>query len=363
MAAMSTLKAPVVAYTAEPHPNADRLEMAVVDGWRAACRVGDIAAGEKVAYIPEGAVLPDDLIAELGLDDPPRLAGPDHNRVKALRLRGVLSQGVIYAGDRIAGLGVGDDAAGTLRLVKWEPEIPENLVGIVVAGPKIGFNVDDVKAWPGRVRAGEQVVVTEKLHGTFCCLGLRRDTPAAEPVPVVASRGHLNAGRRFDVDNPDNSDNLYVAMWRRRRDTVRAVFDAWNGGGGDPFEMYLFGEICGPDAQDLVYGLNEPEFYLFDVRLAGGYENWETVCEVAEIAGLATVPTLHRGPWHDDLAQIYTDGVSTLADHHREGIVVRPAADRYDSGLDHPSGRGPGRVMFKSVSAAHLLRKGGTEHH
>ena len=35
-----------------------------------------------------------------------------------------------------------------------------------------------------------------------------------------------------------------------------------------------------------------------------------------------------------------------------------PNADR----LEHPSGRGPGRVIFKSVSARHLLRKGGTEY-
>ena len=29
----------------------------------------------------------------------------------------------------------------------------------------------------------------------------------------------------------------------------------------------------------------------------------------------------------------------------------------------HPSGKGPGRVILKSVSERHLLRKGGTEYH
>ena len=42
--------------------------------------------------------------------------------------------------------------------------------------------------------------------------------------------------------------------------------------------------------------------------------------------------------------------------------MIRPLIDRYDSGVDHESGRGPGRVMFKSVSEKHLLRKGGTEY-
>ena len=361
--AMGTFRAPVVTYTAEPHPNADRLEMAVVDGWRAACRIGDFAAGQKVAYIPEDALLPADLITELGLDDPPRLVGPDQNRVKAMRLRGVLSQGIIYGGDRIARLGVGDDAADALGLVKWEPEIPEHLKGTMIPGPKIGFDFDNIKAWPDRLREGEYVVITEKLHGVFCCLGLRRLTPGTEPEPVVASKGHLGTGRRFDLDAADNADNPYVLAWRRHADAIREVFDAWNGNSGDPFEMYLFGELCGPGLQDLAYGLDTPLFSLFDVRLAEIYENWETMTEVADFAGLSTVPVLYRGPWHVGLLDEHTSGRSTLAGHHREGIVVRADPDRRDDGLHHPSGRGPGRLLFKSLSPKHLLRKGGTEHH
>ena len=356
---MSTLRAPVIAYEAQPHPNADRLELAIVDGWRVACLIGHFFTGEKVAYIPEGSLLPQDLIVELGLDDPPRLAGPDHNRVKAMLLRGVLSQGIIYAGGRISHLSVGDDASEALGLVKWAPAIPDNLVGIVVQGPKIGFDIDDIKAWPDRLDPGEPVVVTEKLHGTFCCLGLRRLEQGDDLEPVVSSKGHLNHGLRFDIDA---ADNVYVDVWRRCASGVRAAFDAWNGDSDKPFEMYLFGEICGPEVQDLAYGLPEPEFYLFDVRLAEGYENWETVEEVADIADVATVPELHSGPWTPDLLATHNDGQSTLASHHREGIVIRPQSGRYDTGLKHPSGRGPGRVIFKSVSARHLLRKGGTEY-
>jgi RNA ligase (TIGR02306 family) len=337
--------------------------MAVVDGWRSACRIGDFAAGQKVAYIPEGVLLPAALITELGLDDPPRLAGRDANRVKAIRMRGVLSQGIIYAGSRLGGLNVGDDAAEALGLLKWEPEIPDHLKGTVVPGPKIGFDVDDIKAWPDRLQPAEPVVITEKLHGTFCCLGLRRQPGDTDVQAVVTSRGHLNAGRCFDLGSADNAGNPYVDLWRHYEPSARALFDAWNGHSRDPFEMDLFGELCGPGLQDLTYGLTVPEFYLFDVRLAAGYENWETVREAAAVGGFLTVPELHRGAWSADLLAEYTEGGSTLAAHHREGIVVRPLVDRYDTGADHPSGRGPGRVMFKSLSVKHLMRKGGTEHH
>ena len=358
---MSTLRAPVLAYEAEPHPNADRLEVAVVDGWRVVCRIGDFFTSQKVAYIPEGSLLPQDLIAEMRLDDPPRLAGPEHNRVKAIRLRGVLSQGLIYGGGRIAHLDAHEDAAEALGLTKWVPPVPVHMAGEMIPGPKIGFDIDDIKAWPDRLRVGETVVVTEKLHGTFCCIGLRREEQGAEPEAVVSSKGHLSNGLRFDLDSPDNDDNLYVKAWRRHQDGLRHAFDAWSGG-DDPFELYLFGEICGPKVQDMNYGLVEPRLYLFDVRLSGGYEDWEKVQIVANVAGIDPVPELWRGRWSPELLDAHTAGSSQLADHHREGIVVRPAAGRYDTGLEHPSGRGPGRVIFKSVSARHLLRKGGTEY-
>ena len=136
---VSTFSVPVVVYAAETHPNADALEMAVVGGWRAACRIGQFEPGQTVAYIPEGSLLPWDLVVELGLDDPPRLAGPDHNRVKAIRLRGVLSQGIVYGGERIAGLSAGDDAAEVLGVVKWVPPVPVHMSGLMVPGPKIGY--------------------------------------------------------------------------------------------------------------------------------------------------------------------------------------------------------------------------------
>ena len=79
----------------EPHPNADRLELAVVGDYRAVVAKGQFQAGDAIAYLPEASVLPAELIAELGLTG--KLAGPDANRVHAVRLRGALSQGVVMA--------------------------------------------------------------------------------------------------------------------------------------------------------------------------------------------------------------------------------------------------------------------------
>ncbi|MFT4978137.1 MAG: RNA ligase (TIGR02306 family), partial [Myxococcota bacterium] len=84
----------VVAVTIEPHDNADALEIARVGDYRAVVGKGQLATGDLIAYIPEQSLVPQPLLVELGLVG--RLAGKEKNRVKALRLRGVLSQGLCY---------------------------------------------------------------------------------------------------------------------------------------------------------------------------------------------------------------------------------------------------------------------------
>jgi RNA ligase (TIGR02306 family) len=69
------------------------------------------------------------------------------------------------------------------------------------------------------------------------------------------------------------------------------------------------------------------------------------------------VPVLYRGPWSREVADRLVDGPETVsgkATHRREGIVIRSATERRDVKL--------GRVQLKHISAAHLLRKGGTEY-
>ena len=43
----------------EPHPNADRLELAAVGGYRCVVGKGSFTDGDLAAYIPEGSVCPD----------------------------------------------------------------------------------------------------------------------------------------------------------------------------------------------------------------------------------------------------------------------------------------------------------------
>lgn len=90
---MSTLRVTAELLTVHEHPNADALELAQVGLYRAVVAKGAYRSGDAAVYIPEQSVLPAALIEELGLTG--RLAGGESNRVKAVRLRGELSQGIV----------------------------------------------------------------------------------------------------------------------------------------------------------------------------------------------------------------------------------------------------------------------------
>lgn len=79
----------------------------------------------------------------------------------------------------------------------------------------------------------------------------------------------------------------------------------------------------------------------------------------ALLAGeLPLVPRLYEGPY--DAARVLESAtgretVSGGALHLREGVVIRPAAERYSPVTG-------GRAIAKAVSPAYLTRRGGTEY-
>lgn len=335
----------------DPHPNADRLELAAIGGYRAVVAKGDFARGELIAYIPEGAVLPADLIAKMGLDG--KLAGPAHNRVHAVRLRGALSQGLVVKCK--AHWTDGQSVMNELGVTKFEPEIPEELKGAAYALERdegLTFDLENIKAFPNVLNDGEEVVFTEKIHGVFLAVGAHPVATNARHVEGkawVGSKG-LFAGRMaFDhsVDNP----NVYVRMAIAHKLYHHAMMLA------QEFEqtVFILGEAFGTGVQDLGYGQSS-QFRVFSIVINGVFVNDAQLEQLIAQMGLQRAPVVYRGPFSQAILEEHTQGrenISGQALHVREGVVVTPVTERIDPQL--------GRVALKSVSEAYLLRKNGTE--
>ena len=370
----------------ELHPNADALDVVAIDGYRSVVRSGQFETGDLVAYIPEDSVLPEWLLKRLGFWDRKKnrgtLHGKEGNRVKAIRLRGELSQGICYPihedGDEHgllfteAGISYsaprareGDDVAERLGITKYEPPIPVAMAGEVLNAGRhltLDFDVENWKAHPDILQEGEEVIFTEKLHGTCTIVAIlpyRDAHPEAfgEHHNILVCSKDLGAKGLAFKNNERNANNLYVRATRAL--VARIDKELHDNPDGPVVPFFILGETIGRGVQDLDYGL-ALDFRIF--AMADGYRGHQTFMNWSSVTGsfkaiwdIETVPVLYRGPFSETVMREYTDGLTTLgADHIREGIVMVPTQER-----THPA---IGRVCLKSVSGDYLTRKGGTEY-
>jgi RNA ligase (TIGR02306 family) len=348
----------------EVHPNADAIELARVDDWVSIVRKGEFQSGELAVYIPEQALVPEGVLIALGLyerdeqGEPKRyengnlaggLAGPAGNRVKTIRLRGIVSQGLLYRPSGLE-LAEGEDYAEALGIDKWEPEVPTDMQGEIIPCAELkGFTeIENIKAFPGVFVDGEPVVATEKVHGT--CSVYQLDLETGEL--AVSSKGFAKRGLGF-VDERQwdgSSKNLY---WRAANVHGLAEKLALLAGelSGDR-SLSLYGETYG--VQDLRYGSStgQPGFAAFDLAVDGEYVDYERFAELCEAASLPRVPELYRGPFSAEAVWAAAEGSEQVSGQElniREGVVVRPLKERTDLLL--------GRVILKAVADSYLLRK------
>ncbi|MFJ9375522.1 RNA ligase (ATP) [Streptomyces sp. NPDC101455] len=362
---MSTLRVTAEVLTVHEHPNADALELAQVGLYRAVVAKGEYRTGETAVYFPEQSVLPAGLIEELGLTG--RLAGSNADRVRAVRLRGELSQGIVCRPKALADVDLaqaaldGTDFAERLGIVKWVPPIPPTMDGDVEHAPDLlpWVDIENIQRFPGIFEPGEAVVLTEKLHGSACLLTYFTESEGEggdEGGRVQVSSKGFGAKSLALKEDPRN---LYWRAVRGHGVPEAAARLAERLGAR---RVGIFGEVYGAGVQDLTYGADGRRetlgYAVFDVSAEiDGAVRW---LNAAELLGgeLPLVPRLYEGPYDIGRVLEVASGRETVSGrglHLREGVVIRPAVERYSTVTG-------GRAIAKAVSPAYLTRKGGTEY-
>jgi len=362
------------------HPNADRLEIVKIKGYDVIVPKCVYSVGDLIGYIPEAAIVPDWIISELGLVG--ALSGPEKNRVKTIRLRGVLSQGLVYPtqfsedlnrhyiadpSDNVLYVQEDDDVTEFLGITKYIPPIPIGMAGDVfnARGYTPNYDIENLKNFPHVLEYGENVVVTEKIHGTFIAFGYHPELDSDELVNkniIVASKGVSAQGLAFK-GNANNANNLYVRAASSVDDDGNTLIDRTLQFASSqqtiipsstPF--FYMGELFGP-VQDLKYGLSTATLRIFDIYVGpigfGRFLNYEEMLVLSKHLNFNTVPELYTGPYSTDVVNEYTSGTESVSGteaHIREGIVIKPMVERKDMKL--------GRVILKSISGDYLTRRG-----
>lgn len=379
------------------HPNADTLGIVnVLGGYPVLVKLGDFKEGDLGVYCTVDTLVPISRPEYKFLDTG---RGRTHERVKAKKLRGVFSMGLLVP--LTFGAVEGEDVAEKLVCLKYVPpserehhvainalkksRVSETAqfdrrtmfisaltsllsAGILPHGPLalLGvlplaagyavvkwnrwrckrpnypyYDVTSYRAYKDLIANGEDVVITEKLHGSqasFCHTG---------------RKFHLKSRTVFrDMANKDTKSPFgfnFTEVWSK----IAVEYDLERKLKKKPGYV-LFGEIVGPQIQKgFSYGCanGEQDFYAFDVmRLSDrtflDHDDFTSFC--MEL-GIQVVPVLYRGPWSETLTS-FADGNSKVDEKTlREGWVMRPLKERRDPHV--------GRVQLKYVSPDYLLRK------
>ena len=323
-----------------PIAGADMIECASILGWRCVVRKGEFVVGGYGVFHEIDSVLPERPEYEF--------MRPRGFRVKTMKLRGCLSQGLLLPLSVVpTGVEVseGVDVSEALGIVKYEPPYRFKNGDMRCPFPFFVPKTDEVRiqSEPGLLAdlQGRPYYISQKLDGTSATFVLDVDgrLDAEKDLHCCSRNLSVKEGGSAGADG----DNVYWQVARKY-----GIAD-----GLQQFPRYaLQGEIVGPSIQGNKLKLKEVDFRLFDVydTEKQEYLGLMEMCYVAGVLGLPSVPILEEGPTFGDTVDQLVEKSKGKYDAggHQEGIVIRSVAGG-------PQG---GRPSFKCINPDFLLAGG-----
>ena len=404
---MSTHKCEVVRILLEEHPNADSLSVVKVHGYECAVRTQDWNDGDLAVYIPPDSTVPDtepfkflgdsrrirvrkfrgrysqgllvpapegmqegdDCMEMMGIEhyEPPlpmksggeNEKGPegffpvydieDYNRYADA----VFESGEeVVATEKIHGASAkfvcAPDIKSAQDLLATAIQLGEEL-----PDSDLGGMLEHIGRARGRITSSQAICDLECISegGGVRFIGNNSTIPSewnhkadfiAEHIQkaIINLKGRIWAGSRKNWKKHDEKVWWWQAVVQNPR--IEEWCRAHPG-------LALYGEVFGP-TQKMKYGAkqNQMLFRAFDIL---DKDRWLDYDESREVGmGLEWVPEVYRGPLDDNRLRALAEENSSVpgADHHREGLVVKPVTERRSAEV--------GRVQLKLKSNRYLAK-------
>jgi RNA ligase (TIGR02306 family) len=332
--------------TIRNHPNADRLDIATVRrlNYNFIVQRDLYSVGDKVIYIPIDSVVPDEILAKMGLDGKLK-----NNRVRTIKLRGLVSQGLVshvrdfeeLNSDMEEGLEVQE----ILGIIKHEepPELIKN------------GNLHHLPAFVGRYELANAqhypeiidniidsgVYVTEKLEGSNWWASLDSD-----------NEKYMVGQRNFEIIMEEGATHTWISTAEKinAKQKLRQIADLYKAR-----NVTLRGEMLGHKIQGNIYKLDEHKIYIFDIEIDGIPLNAEDFLKICSELYIETVPLIYIGSKFkefigDKTVLEFSDGFSEINEGVlREGIVIKPLVEQYSYKV--------GRLAAKVKSTEYLAKE------
>jgi len=324
----------------QPIEGADMIELATVGGWKVVvAKDVNHKVGDLVVYCEVDSFLPIEPEFEfLRKSSYKKMAdGNEGFRLKTIKLRGQISQGLIVPLDVLLKRGVssddvyeGLDVTGMLNIIKYEPPVPAQLSGLVKGNSPSFLKKTDEERVQNLTKEYqnytlEKFYVTEKLDGSSVTYYVK------DGVFGVCSRN-------LDLLEDENNSMWKFAIESGLRDRLVGLGK----------NLAVQGEIIGEGIQGNPYkriGQTVRIFNGFDIDKYD-YLSLSELIELVKVLEVRTVPILDLDftlPDTIDELLSYADSKSVLNEKFdREGVVIR-SHDR--------------KISFKAISNKFLLNE------
>ncbi|RFS26402.1 RNA ligase (ATP) [Chitinophaga silvatica] len=316
----------------QPIVDADQIEVATVKGWKLVVKKGEFRINDHAVYCEIDSFLPViEKFEFLRKTSYRKMAGQEGFRLKTIRLRGQVSQGLLLPISILEGYNyeLGENVAERLGIVKYEPPMPAELAGVAKGNfPSFIFKTDEerIQNLTKEYESFKQhtFYVTEKLDGSSATFYLN------EGIFGVCSRN-------LDLQESENNSFWQVA---RELDLEKKLTSLGK-------NLALQGELIGEGIQSnpyVVKGQVVRFFNVFDIDTQT-YLPLPAFREIMESLDLQHVPILDESfklPETTDALLALAEGTSVLSSAEREGIVIR-SIDR--------------QISFKVISNKFLLKE------
>jgi RNA ligase (TIGR02306 family) len=335
----------------EPHTNADKLEIAHVLGWKCVVEKGEFHKGQLILYFEPDSYIPLypelEFLRKFSYKKHPD-TGADGLKIKTIKLRGQVSQGLILPLDIFKDIPKieGTDVTEQLKVVKYE------ILDKLSIDAKGHFPEDIPKTDETRVQlvedflkkyAGTPCYATEKIDGTSCTAYFKDGEYG------VCSRNN---------DLKIDKKNLYVYTLGLQH--IEEKLRELN------INIALQGEIHGGSPQHSIEGNRLKEegifwdvyniFLIGEGRFMEPEEMWAFL-EEHDIRKVPLVAEFNLPDSIDELVKMATRKSIYNSEIWAEGIVIRPMKNIVDSDFAFVRGtNGTGYFSFKVIDPEYLLK-------
>ena len=350
-----------------PIPGADRIEVALVDGWECVVKKGEFKENERIIYVEIDSIMPEKPEFEFLRDR--------KFRVRTIKLRKQISQGLVVPVSLLNGnFDEGTDVTEELGVTKYDPEAAEEAKVLArsikskeekswifrnIVKPLFRFGFfrewylkrnnlkSKVKVWPSWITKTDE----ERVQNCVRMFEEERDAKttfySTEKLDGCSASYSWHKGeftvcsRNVWLKRPDDSHYWEMADFYDIKSALADIAKKYS-----LDTVVLQGEILGEGIQKNKYRLVGHIFRAFNLELNGKATDYENMADELAKHAIVSVPLIERAMYLPETVQELVKksiGPSILRNQQtREGIVVRDIQRR---------------ISFKVINPEFLLKE------